>query len=214
MRLRRIPQARTLVENHSLVIKEQTALDLTGRWRQLFGTDKPLHLEIGMGLGHFLQAAALDHPEHNYLGLEKRAEPVMWLLKRLTEPYPANLRIFNGDAARLKEMFATGEINMLYLFFPDPWPKSRHAKRRLTAPAFLREYQRILEPAGRLIFKTDGAAFYHWSCDNFREAGWYMAEASEAWPLRKGEVISGYERRYRELDMPIYYAELTPPVTS
>ena len=80
MRLRRIPQARALVDEHALVMTEQAALDMPGRWRRVLGADKPLHLELGMGLGHFLQAAAFEHPEHNYVGLERRAEPLMWLL--------------------------------------------------------------------------------------------------------------------------------------
>ena len=211
MRLRRIPQAISFVDEHALVIKEQTAPCFKGRWHQVFEAYKPLHLEIGTGQGHFLQAASTAYPEHNYLGMERRAEPLLWLLKRLCPPYPPNLRILHAEAARLTDIFAAGEINTLYLFFPDPWPKSRHAKRRLTAPAFIREYQQILEPAGRLIFKTDGAAFYRWSCDNFKEAGWCLAKVGEGLPLKEGEFITGYERRFRDLGLPIYHAEFVLP---
>jgi len=211
MRLRRKPEARPLVDDHALVITEPGALILPGRWRQIFGAEQPLHLEIGMGQGQFLYAAALSHPEHNYLGLEKRAEPLMWLLKQMPEPYPANLRILHADAAQLTEMFAPGELDTLYLFFPDPWPKSRHAKRRLTSPAFVEAYRRILKPAGRLLFKTDGAAFYHWSCANFKQAGWRLAEASEDCPLKAGETITSYEQRFRDLGQCIFYAEFAAP---
>ena len=211
MRLRRIPHAHSLVNEHELAITEQAALNLPGYWRQVFGTDKPLHVEIGMGQGHFLQAAAESHPEYNYLGLEKRAEPLLWLLKRLNPPYPCNLRIFHGEAALLTEIFSAGEISTLYLFFPDPWPKSRHTKRRLTAPAFIQEYLHILEPAGRLIFKTDSAAFYHWSCNNFQEAGWLVTNTSVNPPLKEGEIITYYEQRFRDMGRPIYYAEFRAP---
>jgi tRNA (guanine-N7-)-methyltransferase len=211
MRLRRNLKARPLVESHALVVTEQTALSLAGRWRGCFAADKPLHIEIGMGQGRYLNAAALSHPEHNYLGLEKRAEPLMWLLKQMQEPHPANLRILCAEAALLPEIFAPGEVDTLYLLFPDPWPKIRHAKRRLTSPAFVEVYQCILKPAGRLIFKTDGAAFYHWSCENFKEAGWRLAKASEDWPLRAGEIITNYEQRFRDLGQAICYAELIPP---
>jgi tRNA (guanine-N7-)-methyltransferase len=211
MRLRRIPEAQSLVDKHALVITEQAALSLAGRWRQLFTEGKPLLAELGTGQGQFLYATALAHPEHNYLGLERRAEPLLWLLRRVQEPYPANLRLLRAEAARLTQIFAPGELDTLFIFFPDPWPKSRHAKRRLTSLAFLREYQRILQPAGRLIFKTDGAAFYHWSCANFRQAGWRLAKASEDQPLTAEEAITGYEQRFRGLGQPIYYAEFSPP---
>jgi tRNA (guanine-N7-)-methyltransferase len=207
MRLRRNLKARSLVDSHALVVTEQTALSLAGHWGHYFAADNPLHIEIGMGQGRFLYAAALSHPEHNYLGLEKRAEPLMLLLKQMQEPPPANLRILRTEAALLPEIFAPGEVDTLYLFFPDPWPKSRHAKRRLTSPAFVEVYQRILKPAGRLIFKTDGAAFYHWSCEIFKQAGWRLAAASEDWPLRAGETITNYEQRFRDLGQQIYYAE-------
>jgi tRNA (guanine-N7-)-methyltransferase len=211
MRLRRIPEAQTLVESHALAVTERRALSLPGRWSQLFAADKPLFVELGMGQGRFLYATALAQPQHNYLGLEKRAEPMLWLLKQVQEPYPANLRLLLAGAARLMEIFAPGEVAALYLFFPDPWPKSRHAKRRLTAPAFIEAYRRILEPAGHLFFKTDDAAFYHWSCANFKEAGWRLTGASEDQPLRVGEFIGGYEQRFRDLGQAIYYAEFVAP---
>jgi len=211
MRLRRIPQAQPLVDSHYLVITEQKALSLAGCWRQLFATDKPLIVEIGMGRGRFLYAAAAAHPEYNYLGLERRAEPLLWLLKEAREPYPANLRIIHSEAALLAQIFSPGEVATLYLFFPDPWPKSRHAKRRLTSLAFVEIYQRILQPAGRLIFKTDGAAYYHWSSANFTKAGWRLRQACEDQPAANIEAVSSYERRFRDLGQPIYYAEFISP---
>jgi len=211
MRLRRIPAARTLVDNHPLVITERQALLLPGRWRQMFAAEQPLQVEIGVGQGRFLQAEAAARPKQNYVGVERRAEPLLWLIKQVQEPYPANLRLLHGEAARLTEIFAPGEVDVLYLFFSDPWPKSRHAKRRLTAPSFVQAYQRILRSAGRLIFKTDGAAFYHWSYANFQHAGWQTAENSEDWPLQAGEAISNYEQRFRDLGQPIYYAEFVAP---
>ncbi|MCL2496479.1 MAG: tRNA (guanosine(46)-N7)-methyltransferase TrmB [Clostridiales bacterium] len=207
MRLRRIPEAMARVHGHPLVITETQAMTMAGCWRRHFGADNPLHLEIGMGRGLFLTRAAAAHTRHNYVGLERRAEPIDSALERLTAPYPANLRLLHADAALLTRIFAPGELDVIYLHFPDPWPKSRHAKRRLTAPAFLSQYQQILQPAGVLIFKTDGAAFYQWSCANFKQAGWQLARSGEDWPLTDGEIISGYEQRFRALGQPVCYAE-------
>lgn len=211
MRLRRIPQALPQVHSHPLVTTERETLHLAGHWRQLFAKEQPLHLEIGMGRGRFLTMAAAAHPEYNYLGLERRAECLLSSLARLAEPYPANLRLLHADASLLAEMFAPGELDAIYLQFSDPWPKSRHAKRRLTSAAFLNQYQGILQPAGVLIFKTDGAAFYHWSCENFAAAGWHKNRANENWPAAADGAASEYELRFRRLSLPIYYAEFSPP---
>jgi len=208
MRLRRIPDAMALVHSHPLVVTEAAALTMAGCWQKHFATGNPLHLEIGMGRGLFLTRAAAAHPQHNYVGLERRAEPLLNALERLAEPYPANLRLLHADASLLTQIFAPNELDVIYLHFPDPWPKSRHAKRRLTAPAFLSQYQQILQPAGHLTLKTDSAAFYHWSCANFQEAGWRLTRASEDWPLAPEEAISNYEQRFRAMMKPICYAEL------
>ncbi|MCL1816800.1 MAG: tRNA (guanosine(46)-N7)-methyltransferase TrmB [Clostridiales bacterium] len=208
MRLRRVPEARSLVDAHFLTVTEQDALGWHGRWRELFADagDQPLHLEIGMGQGHFLHGAALEHTKINYLGLERRAEPIMWLLKGLTEPYLPNLRIIRAEAALLTEMFATAELDTIYLFFPDPWPKARHAKRRLSAPTFIQEYQRILKPAGHLHFKTDSTAFFQWTCESFIEAGWHAEQSSPDKLLCSGEITTYYEQRFRDRGQEIYYA--------
>ena len=214
MRLRRIPQAQTEVDSHALVLTEQKALSLAGCWQRQFAAARPLVLEIGMGQGRFLYTAATAQPHYNYIGLERRAEPILYLLKQVKAPYPPNLRLLHAEAALLTDIFAPGELSLLYMLFPDPWPKNRHAKRRLTSPAFIKVYQRILEPAGRMIFKTDGAAFYHWSCTNFREAGWSLTQAAEDQPPAPQETVSSYERRFRKLGQPIYYAEfISPPAT-
>jgi tRNA (guanine-N7-)-methyltransferase len=97
------------------------------------------------------------------------------------------------------------------LLFPDPWPKNRHAKRRLTSPALVAIYQHILQPFGRLIFKTDSAAFYQWSRANFMEAGWHLTEIPEDQAPAADEAVSGYEQRFRNLGQPIYHAEFMSP---
>lgn len=212
MRLRRIPQALPQVHSHPLVTTEQEALSLAGCWQRRFAKDQPLHLEIGMGRGRFITAAAAAHPQINYLGLERRAECLLSALTRLAEPYSANLRLLHADASLLTKIFAPGELDAIYLQFSDPWPKSRHAKRRLTSAEFLSQYQAILQPAGVLIFKTDGAAFYQWSLKNFMAAGWRTSRASADWPAATDGAMSEYELRFRKLGLPIYYAELTPPL--
>ncbi len=204
MRLRHIPGAAEAVAASPLVYDEKKASDHRGKWRELFvnGADAPLHLEIGMGRGRFLLAKALAEPNVDFLGLELRAEMIMEALERTEEP-PANLRFLWLNAALLTELFAPGEIDRIYLNFPDPWPKSRHAKRRLTAESFLRQYEQILAEDGELCFKTDNADLFRWSLWSFQEAGWQEISSTTDQPWEEAGVISEYETRYRRKGIPI-----------
>lgn len=204
MRLRHIPAAREFVAQHPLALDEEQALACRGQWSRVFGRVAPLQLEIGMGRGRFLTALAQQRPEINFLGLELREEVLMQAIRRLEE-IPPNLRFLQLDAALLTEVFAPGEIDRLYLNFPDPWPKARHAKRRLTAPAFVRRYHLILANGGQLLFKTDNQALFDWSLPNFEPAGLTVAEVSADLPLENTLVCTEYEARYRRLGQPIYF---------
>lgn len=211
MRLRHIAGAQETVAAHPLVITEAKALGLAGQWQSCYQQPQPLVLEIGMGRGRFITNQAQADPHRNYLGLEMRAETILDALQRCKEQQPANLRFLNANALGLAEYFAPAEVAEIYLLFSDPWPKKRHAKRRLTAPSFLDLYGKILHPAGSLIYKTDGAAFYDWSLACFAEHGWQLLESSRDWPLLDTEVISEYETRFRKRGQPIFYARLARP---
>lgn len=211
MRLRHIAGALAEIQRHPLVVTEAAALKMAGQWSSCYAKPQPLVLEVGMGRGRFITAQAQADAMRNYLGLELREETILDATQRLAGWEPANLRFLHADALRLAEYFAPAEVDALYLLFSDPWPKNRHAKRRLTAPPFLAQYARVLNPAGTLIYKTDGEAFYDWSLESFAAGGWRLLEQSRDWPLPAAEVISEYETRFRQRGQPIYYARLAPP---
>ena len=210
MRLRHIAGAREAVDNHPLVVAETKALTMAGNWQNCFAVRQPLVLEIGMGRGRFLTALAQQQSGYNHIGLELREETILDALARVQDTACDNLRFLHAHAEHLAEIFAQGEVERIYLLFSDPWPKKRHAKRRLTAPSFLALYKQILAPEGELIYKTDGEEFYDWSTEMFTAAGWRLQESSRNRPEQPGEVISEYETRFRKKGQPIYYARYKP----
>lgn len=204
MRLRNIPGAQQIVRASDLVWDEMAALAQRGHWGEVFSTPQPLHLEIGMGRGLFISTLARVHPEINFLGLELREEMVMQTIQRLEEDSPpANLRFLWLNAARLDELFIPGEVEHIYINFPDPWPKSRHAKRRLTALPMLAKYKDILAQQGQLNFKTDNFMLFDWSIKNFQQTGWLLEHITYDLPIEQSQVMTEYERRYRNHNIPI-----------
>ena len=208
MRLRNIPGAKEAVAASSLVWNETAALEQRGSWQQIFPKTQALHLEIGMGRGLFITTLAKRFPDVNFLGLEIREEMVMQALERLSDAVePAgsdNLRFLWLNAARMDELFAENEVERIYINFPDPWPKSRHAKRRLTALPLLAIYRKILAPGGEFYFKTDNQPLFDWSVENFTAAGWQLDEVSYDLPLERSIAVTEYENRYRGQGQPIY----------
>ncbi len=212
MRLRHIPEAAAIVGANPLVIDEHTAPAYRGRWREAFAApsdpasdgeiERPLYLEIGTGRGRFLAALANERPDIDFLGLELREEVLLTALKN-ADPAPPNLRFLWMHAAALGEAFAPGEVGQIFLNFPDPWPKARHAKRRLTAPAYLELYRTLLSAAGGLRFRTDNQELLAWSADNFQAAGWRLEEWSQDLPVDPAMPLTEYEARWRRLGMPI-----------
>lgn len=204
MRLRNIPGAKEAVSASALVWQEAAALEQRGHWQEIFTEEKPLHLEIGMGRGLFITTLYKQMPEFNFLGLEIREEMVLQTLDRLKDsPAPDNLRFLWLNAARLDELFAPNEVERIYINFPDPWPKSRHAKRRLTALPMLDIYEKILVPGGQLRFKTDNQALFDWSVENFVSAGWHLENVTHDLPLEQTVALTEYEKRYRGHGLPI-----------
>lgn len=209
MHLRRMPEAKSNILASPLVFPEREALSLAGHWRKVFDKHKPIFLEIGMGKGRFITASAAVDPDSNYLGLEFREEMVWIALKRLEGKEPANLRFIWANALLLGEMFAPGEVAAIYLNFSDPWPKSRHAKRRLTHTDFFDVYHRLLSAGGELFFKTDNRVFFDWTLTQISGALWQKTEINHDLPLREDSLMTEYEERYRKRGQPIYFCHLS-----
>src|SRR5690554_4516700 len=142
-----------LLSYSSYVITE--AQNYKGKWRDLFGNNNPIHLEVGIGRGSFLKKFAVKHPEINYIGIETKEEVMLYGVKESHEEDLKNIKFIWQNAVDLKDFFEKGEVDRIYLNFSDPWPKKRHSKRRLTADSFLNMYRDVLVDKGEVHFKTD-----------------------------------------------------------
>jgi tRNA (guanine-N7-)-methyltransferase len=205
MRLRNIPgAAEAVAAHHACVTADET---LAGRWQELFGNSRPIRMEIGMGKGRFLMTLAEQNPSVNYIGVERYCSVLYRAIQKYDENPLPNLRFLCIDAAAVDTLFAPGEIDRIYLNFSDPWPKDRHAKRRLTSQAFLSRYDRILKPEGTIEFKTDNQDLFSWSLEQLSPAGWQLDAATRDLHhdpvLNKGNIMTEYEQKFSAAGNPI-----------
>lgn len=169
MRLRNIPRAEGVLQECHQVIKNETAC--RGSWNQVFGNQQPIYIEIGMGKGKFLLEHALRNPQINYIGVERYSSVLLRAVEKFQElkEAPENLRFICMDAADIADVFAPGEVSRIYLNFSDPWPKARHARRRLTSLDFFARYDKILTSDGTVEFKTDNQGLFDFSLEQLEE---------------------------------------------
>ena len=177
MRMRKKPNRIPRMERCAAVLVPEPET-LRGRWAEAFPEYKELRLELGCGKGRFTCGEALREPEALLLALEKVPDAMVVAMERVTEQGIPNVRFLDRDARWLPDMFAPGEIRRLYINFCDPWPKSRDAKQRLTAPGFLRLYADLLPVGGEIRFKTDNAPLFDWSREQLTAEGWALAEVT------------------------------------
>ena len=190
---------------HMLIAEPEKFL---GRWREEFPAYGEIHLELGCGKGRFTAQLAADRPDVLLLALEKVPDAMVVAMERAAARGLENVRFMDRDAGLLTEIFAPGEISRLYINFCDPWPKSRDAKLRLTAPGFLRKYADLLAPGGEIHFKTDNAALFSWSRDRFAEEGWLLKNVTD--DLHAGGpvgVMTDYEAKFYGQGVPIHRLE-------
>ena len=179
-----------------------------GKWQQRFEKQQPIHLEVGMGKGQFIIGMAKAHPECNFIGLEiQRTVAAIALKKALSEEPLPNLQLICGDGEDLDTFFEPREIDRMYLNFSDPWPKKRHAKRRLTYKTFLANYQDILKDQGAIELKTDNMGFFEFSLQSMNNYGmhfdgvWLNLHNSEE---SEHNVETEYEQKFAAKGQPIY----------
>ncbi len=166
MRLRKVKRAQEFLnENEDIVI--QTPECYPGQWHVLFKNDNPIYLEIGMGKGQFLIEMATNNPNINFIGLEKEESVLIRAVEKLKSKSLNNILFIHEDAFLIKTIFNENEISKIYLNFSDPWPKSRHAKRRLTHNTILENYRYILKNKGTIELKTDNRLLFEYSLQEF-----------------------------------------------
>ncbi len=175
MRMRKKPNRIPRMERCAAVLVPEPET-LRGRWAAAFPEYKELRLELGCGKGRFTCGEALREPEALLLALEKVPDAMVVAMERVTDQGIPNVRFLDRDARWLPDLFAPGEVSRLYINFCDPWPKSRDAKQRLTAPGFLRLYADLLPVGGEIRFKTDNAPLFDWSREQLTAEGWALSE--------------------------------------
>lgn len=206
MRLRNIPGADEVISNSAFCI--QNPIELKGKWHEFFTNTNPIHIEVGMGKGRFLMDLARQNPQINYIGIERYTSVLLRAVQKINEDPLDNVHFLCIDAATLPEVFDHNEVDRIYLNFSDPWPKDRHAKRRLTSREFLARYHEILTADGRIEFKTDNQDLFTFSLEEI--------EASELWHLdastrdlhhdpkmNEGNIMTEYEEKFSSKGNPI-----------
>lgn len=209
MRLRNIPRAEGVIQMHRTVIKRPE--DQRGCWHQVFGDRHPIYIEIGMGKGQFILNMAKAHPDVNFIGIERYSSVLLRALEKFdTEEYEAltNIRFVCMDARNVEEVFAPEEVDKIFLNFSDPWPKARHAKRRLTSKQFFERYDKILAFDGVVEFKTDNRELFDFSLEQVELAGWVLLaktyDLHNDPTLSRGNVMTEYEEKFSAQGHPIH----------
>ena len=209
MRLRKVKNALEKIQEYPNIVI-QNAVSNKGKWNTIFKNDNPIYLEIGMGKGKFIIENAKRNPNINYIGLEVAESVLVRALEKLIdEPLP-NLILLHEDAFELNNIFEDGEIDKIFLTFSDPWPKSRHAKRRLTCSNILNSYRKALKINGALEFKTDNRKLFEYSILEFIKNGLEFKELSLNLHEDKEDIITTeYEDKFVAKGNVIYFVEVT-----
>lgn len=208
MRLRNIPGSDEYIANCEYVINDPT--DYKGLWnKEIFSNSNSLHIEIGMGKGQFITQMAANNPDINYLGIERYSSVLLRAATKFEKEPLDNLRFLCVDARKLTDIFDKNEIDRIYLNFSDPWPKDRHAKRRLTSPIFLELYSEIIREDGLLEFKTDNTNLFDYSIITINESSlWemcnYTYDLHNEPSMNEGNIMTEYEEKFVGQGNPIH----------
>lgn len=208
MRLRNISGSREIIGESEFVVHEPEKQK--GNWRRIFGNNNPIRIEIGMGKGRFLMEMAKKYPSINYIGIEKYSSVLLRAIQKMEKedcPLP-NVRFIRMDAETIGSVFGESEVDRIYLNFSDPWPKDRHAKRRLPSKEFLVRYDGILKKDGRIEFKTDNKELFQFAMGEVEVAGWKVEGVSydlhHDEDMLRDNVMTEYEERFSSAGNPIY----------
>jgi len=203
MRIRNIKNAATICLSSKYILKDYK--EYRGHFKDYFHNDNPIHLEIGSGKGNFLIAKAINNPNINFIGIEKYTSVVARIAKKLEDINIPNLVVINCDALELDSIFDK-EIDTIYLNFSDPWPKKRHAKRRLTSDIFLKLYDKIFKSDGKILLKTDNSLLFESSIISLTNNGYVIEDISL--DLENSDKVyeeTEYEKKFKSKGIKINY---------
>ena len=207
MRLRNIKGAKETIASSEIVV--QKPKELKGRWHERFRNENPIRIEVGMGKGQFIMELARQNLQINYVGIEMYQSVLLRALQKAekVESLP-NLLFICMDARELPEVFGASEVERIYLNFSDPWPKDRHAKRRLTSHEFLDRYDEILSENGQIEFKTDNQKLFEFSLEEASNLLWQLKEHTfdlhHDERMNQGNIMTEYEEKFSSLGNPIH----------
>ena len=205
MRLRNISGSREIIADSKYVI--QDAENQKGKIRTYFEKDQPIQIEIGMGKGRFIMQMAEEHPEINFIGIEKYSSVLLRAIQKMEQNELPNLRFIRMDAEDITEVFEKGDVDKIFINFSDPWPKDRHAKRRLPSKEFLKRYDEILKKDGVIEFKTDNRDLFDFAVEQLEPAGWKAEvityDLHHDPVLCEGNIMTEYEEKFSSIGNPI-----------
>lgn len=208
MRLRNVKGAKEIIDNSSYIIKNP--IDYKGDYQKVFGNNNPIHIEIGMGKGDFIIENAKKYPNINFIGIEKFDSVIVRAVQKLENEEIPNLKLIKIDANEIDDVFDK-EISVIYLNFSDPWPKARHAKRRLSSEIFLNKYDSVFIDKKRIIMKTDNRKLFEYSIKSFTDYGYKIEDIS----LNlyeddiKNNIPTEYETRFHNRGCLIYKVDVS-----
>lgn len=201
MRLKHVKGAEEYIASSKYVVQDYK--DHKGKWKELFENDKPIHIEIGMGKGQFIMELASRNPDINYVGIEKYSSVLIRAVQKKEELDLPNLTFVLMDATGITEVFDNGEVEKIYLNFSDPWPKDRHAKRRLPSRQFLQRFSQILSDEGDIEFKTDNTDLFEFALEEIEPGGFELLKVTHDLhrdeEMSKGNIMTEYEEKFSKL---------------
>lgn len=207
MRLKNVPGSREAIADSKWCIQEEIQQTMPGKWAERFGNTNPIYIEIGMGKGRFIIDNAKVYPDINYIGIEKYSSVLIRGIQKMDEEQLPNVLFMRMDAEDIGLAFAPQEVDRIYLNFSDPWPKDRHAKRRLPSRQFLERYNLILKKDGHLEFKTDNRALFDFAVEEVEPAGWHIDEITydlhNDEKMNIGNIMTEYEEKFSSQGNPI-----------
>ncbi len=220
MRLRNIPRADEYIADHSKAIDEAVLKSNKGKWSRVFANENPIYIEIGMGKGQFILTLAKQNPHINYVGIERYSSVLLRALEKYdTEEFEGvdNIRFICMDAREIEDVFGEAEVAKIYLNFSDPWPKARHASRRLPSKEFLARYEKVLSLSGVVEFKTDNRGLFEFALEEVGEAKWELLahtfDLHHNEEMNEGNVMTEYEAKFSAMGNPIHKLITKPTIT-
>ena len=206
MRLRHIRGAEETIATSPYVIQEPELHK--GSWNQVFGNDNPIQIEVGMGKGRFIMELAQQNPDINYIGIERYSSVLLRGLQKRAQLELNNIYFMCIDAKNMADYFAPGEVDKIYLNFSDPWPKARHARRRLTSNEFFKLYDQVLTADGTVEFKTDNRPLFDFSVEELETSELFVLDQlsydlHNDSTMNQGNIMTEYEAKFSSMGNPI-----------